>query len=280
VKLVICRILCAVVCSLSATLVAAQSFPPLSSSVSQCESRWALLEPQDTNQRSVAFVYVDPQLGFTLDHYGPAGLDAAGKLTLLPFELRDKARLITRVAADLPLTCLDAAAVTALNLPTRQEIIDIYRDSRPAGAHLEAWARHYNHIAAVQKGLQFTDEAIAAGHASEGLAFERGFALNVLARFDEAEQVLEPAVRRYPTHVELKGELAYTYVGKQDFRKAIRTYQQALEADRKGTAERRIEFARNIAASYSRLGDQKRAQEWVRRAMLWTSEREKRAQRN
>ncbi len=250
----------ALIASLSA---AAADFPAATDRVADCENRWFLLEGRDPASRILGFAYVDPTAGVTFEHNGDVDVGADGSLVRKPFELKDKARLIVRVGANLQIVCLSDAQREQLGLSATWEWVDVYKDSRAAGPHNAAWASHYNHIGAFDRALKHIEAARSENYHSRDLTFEYGFALNAVERYQDALAVLEAGVKSYPRDVNMRAELAYANLALGDFIKAIDLYKRAYSQDKNGVSGRKAEFAQNIAAAYSKMGNDKDASKWL-----------------
>ena len=232
--------------------------------IAECENKWVGAETEDGGV-ILGFVYVDPNAGFTFEHYG--SLDDAGEgLRAVQSDLAKEARLIQRIDQNFPATCLGDVQVAELGLPMAPETMKFYKDERPPGEHHAAWAYHYNHIGASDIALDHVAKAIAAGARSTDLTFEHAFALNVLARFNETIELLEPFVPTGSMTADLIAELAYARLMQGDYQRAIELYTQAIGHDPDKPSSRRWEFARNIAAAYEELGEAKQRDTWLERS--------------
>ena len=161
---------------------------------------------------------------------------------------------------------------SALGLPRVPDWLTLYKDDREPGPHAVAWASFYNEIGAFERALELLHEADSYGYGSTQLSFEKGFALNALGRFQDASQVLETAVKQNPDDGGLLGELAYSHIGLREFDKAIPLYEAALSKDTRRPSGRRAEFAQNLSAAFSAVGDAKSARMWSKKAAKWKSE--------
>lgn len=233
---------------------------------SDCEGRWFAAQTQG-GKINLGFMYIDPQAGFTIEHYGT--LDRSGtQLVAVKSELQGKARLIHRVESNFPASCLPAETVASLGLPAEPETMQFYRDERPPGEHHASWAYHYNHIGASDVALTHVAKARAAGYTSPALTFEHAFALNATGQFDQVIALLMPVVKARDALPDTVAELAYAYLMQGEYEKAIGHYQRALDGPGVKSSQRRWEFAQNIAGAYERLGNIELRDKWLR-----TSER-------
>jgi tetratricopeptide (TPR) repeat protein len=240
--------------------------------VSDCENRWFGAEAQDGSV-ILGYVYIDPDAGFTFEHYGTLEEDG-GLLRAVQSNLSREARLIHRIGRNFPATCLVDDQVTALGLPLVPETMQFYKDSRPLGEHHAAWAYHYNHIGASDKALGHVLKAQEVGANSAALTFEHAFALNALEMFDATVRLLDPVYLVGGMTGDLIAELAYARLGQGDYQRAIELYTQAIDPDQGEVSSRRWEFARNIAAAYEKLGDGRQRDVWIERAEKYRTDRE------
>jgi len=229
--------------------------------IANCENTWFGAERTD-GRIALGYVYIDPSQGFTFEDYGYLD-ESSGSLRAIPSDLHGKARVIVRIGENFPAVCLTESQVAALGLPPSPESMKAYRDDRPPGQHHARWAYYYNHIGASDIALDHVTKAIAAGESSISLTFEHAYALNALERFDETISLLTPVVASAVKTSDLIAELAYAFLKRGDYRKAIDLYSQALDYDQEKPSQRRWEFASNIAAAYEHLGDTQNRDRWA-----------------
>jgi tetratricopeptide (TPR) repeat protein len=252
--------------------VGAAGFPPASHHLADCENRWFLKGAEDSNARILGFAYVDPTAGVTFEVDGEVAIGDDGALVRKANPLEGKARLIVRAEANVEIACLSDEEATHLGLPLVPDWLALYKDAREAGPHNVAWASFYNQIGGFERALECLQRADDSGYASADLSFERGFALNALGRFQDAIPVLELAVKQNPDASGMIGELAFSHLGLRDYQKAIPLYEAALSKDEKHRSGRRAEFAQNISAAFTALGDEKSASKWRKKAAEWKHE--------
>jgi tetratricopeptide (TPR) repeat protein len=255
--------------ALMATMAYAADLPSLDTTISHCENHWFVGEDRDPSARALGFAYVDSQAGFTAEMRGEVVLGRKDEWVRRTNALEGTARLIMRIPSNMPVRCLTAEEVTTLGLPIEPEGQDAYQDTRESGAHWASWASHYNHIGAVEQGLEFARRARKGGNVSRLAFFEEGFSLNALEKYDEAVVVLATGVKNFPKDAEMVGELAYSHLAKGHFQEAISLYQQAIDVIKPGSRTRRAEFAQNVAVAYKNLGNQESAATWFKRAREW-----------
>jgi tetratricopeptide (TPR) repeat protein len=229
--------------------------------IADCENKWFGAEGAD-GKVLLGYVYVDPNAGFTFEHYGYLD-DSRGDLHAIKSDLYDKARVITKIGQNFPASCLTESQATALGLPSPPKSMEFYKDDRPPAEHHARWAYFYNHIGASDIALEHVSKAIAAGNSSVDLAFEHAYALNALGRFDETISLLSPIVASNTKTNDLIAELAYAYLAQGEYQKSIGLYTLAIDYDQKHPSHRRWEFARNIAAAYEQLGEIKQRDHWI-----------------
>ena len=247
----------------------AGGFPPSVDRVSNCENKWFLVGPEESQVRVLGFAYIDPTAGFTLEHNGEVGLNENGDLVRLPSELKDKARVIIRATSDFKAACLSNDLATKLELSLIPSWLEVYKDKRELGPHSVSWAYFYNHIGASKKALEYLKEAEKQNYKPRQYHFELGYALNASGDFKGALEALQVAVKEHPNDTEIIAELGYAYLNLNEFTKAIESYELALKTDKKGDSQRRWEFAQNISAAYSMLGDKDQSSSWKVKADEW-----------
>jgi tetratricopeptide (TPR) repeat protein len=250
----------------------ASGFPPSTQHLADCENRWFLKGTEESNVRMLGFAYVDPTAGVTFEVDGEVATGADGALVRKPNALEGKARIIVRADANFEIACLSDELATQLGLPLVPDWLENYKDSREPGPHNVAWASYFNQIGAFERALACLQLADSAGYASTDLSFERGFALNAMNRFQDAIQALEFAVKQNPNDSGTIGELAFSYMGLRDYKKAIPLYEAALSKDSRRRSGRRAEFAQNISVAFAALGDEKSASKWRKKAAQWKHE--------
>jgi tetratricopeptide (TPR) repeat protein len=247
----------------------AGGFPPSKDRVSNCENQWFLKSTKDTEVQLLGFAYMDPSAGFTFEHNGDVGLNENGEIIRLPNELKDKARLIIRVSSDFKAACLSDEQATKLGLSIIPSWLKVYKDKREPGPHNISWAYFYNHIGASHKALDYLKEAEMRNYKPRQYYFELGYALNASGDFQGALKELQVAVKEHPADTEIIAELGYAYWKVREFDKAIEFYELALKTDKKGASQRRWEFAHNISAAYSMLGNTEQSESWKVKSDKW-----------
>lgn len=232
--------------------------------ISDCEARWFAAQTQG-GKVNLGFLYIDPQAGFTIEHYG--NLEREGtQLVAVKSELHGKARMIQRVGSNFAASCLGDETVASLGLPPEPESMQFYRDERPPGEHHASWAYHYNHIGASDVALTHVAKARAAGYSSPALTFEHAFALNATGQFDQVVVLLTPVAKARDALPDTVAELAYAHLMQGEYEQAIGHYKRALDGKGVKSTERRWQFAQNIARAYERLGDTELRDKWLRTA--------------
>lgn len=232
--------------------------------IADCENRWVLL-PREDGLLTLAFVYIDAQMGFTVHIQGLVAEKGAG-LERRPWPMEDKARLIARIPTNIAVRCLDPKELAPLSLVAEPDWLKHYADASPVGEHLTSWGSHYNHIGASAQALRFLEKAHEAGVTTHALMFELGFAYNALGRFDDAKRVLAPVVREHRPDPNVLGELAYAQMRLGDYERAIEWYEKAIDLLGNDAPARSMEFARNISAAYNALGKKRQSAQWMKRS--------------
>ncbi len=232
--------------------------------IADCENLWfAAREEED--MLVLGFVYVDPEAGFTYEHYGELVL-SEGVFQAVPSDRQGTTRVIHRIGVNVPATCLTDAQATALGLPSSPESMASYKDHRPVGEHHERWAHHANRIGASAIALEHVSKASATGTTSTSLTFEHAVALNGLGQFEETVTLLEPIVASEDATGDLIAELAHAKQELGDLPRAIKLYEQAIRHRKGGYSERRSAFALRIASIHEELGNTRQHDAWMRRA--------------
>lgn len=258
---------------LLASAAAAEPIPfSFTKRASDFEGRWVVLPPQQGKDELLfAFVYVDPQAGFTLDVGGKLKVDAQGKYVRVPDANAEKARFMVRLDAQRnpPAAPLPKAALEQLGLEETPELMKFYADRSDPLTHKVTWGRHYNHVGACGQALTFLEPAYKEKPDAKGLVFELSYAYNALGRFDDALAVLKEAVARRPEDVLLGSELAYAYVNSGQMQPAIALYLKLIPLCAESQMLTKSEMAMNLSAAYERLGDKASAEKWRANAKAW-----------
>jgi len=268
--------------ALALSLAAAVSDPPperppqFEQRATRFENRWVVLQADDAAAPyRIAFVYVDPTAGFTLNLAGQARFDAgAANWVRLPWELDGKAHVIVRIDGrrNYHVAPLSRTAVAQLGLPEQPDWLTYYEDKRDAVTHLLAWGTFYNHVGEVDLAVGFLEDARKKDPGASGLGFELGYAYNALERYEKALEVLVPAAAAEPDQALLHGEVAYAFSKLGRPPEAIAAFLRAIPLCKDFQAMSKAEFAYNLAFQYQQLGALKERDAWVEKARAWAPE--------
>lgn len=235
------------------------------------ENQWVVLPNESPDDKYMfAFLYVDPQAGWTFQYGGNFAVKKNGRLKLLPNEMeKAKAMVKVRLQGDMPVAPLTAAQIKDLGLSDPPDWLVYYKDKATPAGHGINWGRAYNHIGACEKALTYLEPAYRDDPDDEKLLFELSYAYNALQRLDDSRRVLEQAVQKHPKAFYVRREYAYLFTQSGEWQKAISEYRLCLEICPPDKPNEKAELAMNLAQSLAQAGAKDEAREWFGKAEAW-----------
>lgn len=235
-------------------------------------NQWAVFPKGANNKYPYGFIYVDEMAGFTFQLTGNFSINPNGTYavdTAMRAKLRVsmyKVRLgpNTRLIAIVPKT-----HYADLGISGDPDWVKIYNNYTDTLAHNVALGKHLNTMNDCDYALTYLLKTYKVKPNAVGLEFELAYAYNVLNRFDDAANVLIPAIKNNDKDIFLYKELGYSYLGKSDLDKAISTYKQGIAACGDTHPTEKAEMAINLGRSYHFQKNDEQYKEWLTKAKQW-----------
>ncbi|WP_256003547.1 tetratricopeptide repeat protein [Pedobacter deserti] len=228
------------------------------------ENQWVVFPKKHTDSAyAYGVVYVDSSAGFTFDFQGTFKVMDDGTFSPKPFSNSGnaKVRLETNIAQVSPLS---ADRLKQLNLPQEAAFLKHYKVNMEETRNIVTWGRHYNHVGAYAKALEYLLNAYAKEPHAAGLEFELAFNYNATKKFDKAAEVLNVAMRHDPKNFWFYRELGYTYMNLGKLEDAEKTYSAGI--DLAGQSPQKMEMAYNMAYGFFSVRNKGKFEEWYKKA--------------
>ncbi|MEJ7559754.1 MAG: hypothetical protein WKF66_15700 [Pedobacter sp.] len=232
----------------------------LSTKFYNAENKWITFPklPTDTVY-SYGFLYIDQMAGFTFDFKGTFKVGKDAKL--LPRPNPSNASMKYRLEANTrDVAVLSATRLAELGLTVEPDWLKTYKVDPKLLPTMVAWGKHYNHVGAYEKALEYLLPAYAKDPHYRGLEFELSYAYNASLQFEKAILVLNAAIAASPKDFWFFRELGYAYMASKKTLEAEAAYLKALEYC---TVQKdKTEIAYNMAFMYFKLSNKQKFAEW------------------
>lgn len=241
--------------------------------MSDCENRWIALyhEPED-NDYTYAFVYVDPQAGFTVQYGGRFTIGGDGKYHLAPNPLPpEKMNLKIRLDQNGIAALLPSEALAQLGLPEKPDWLKFYEDKTDPVTHKVNWGFFYNSIGDSRRALDYLESAYKERPDAPRVVFELTYAYNATGRPEDAIRVAKSEFTKNPKDELGCREIAFAYLRLKSYKDATGQYEAciALCAESEAGMAEKSELAMNMSAAYEALGDTANRDAWLEKAKSW-----------
>ena len=242
-----------------------------SSKVTECVNHWVALG--SNNDYTYGFIYIDEQAGFTYHIAGRFKLDDSGHYIKLEDDIIDKkAFLIKRLGQNGMVAALSKEAIDQLGLPEKPDWLNNYDDGSNSPLHRTRIGYWFNELGDYERAILVLESAYKDQPTTERLEFELAYAYNALEQFEKSLPVLSGALKRDPEDVFLGSELAYTNYRLGNYNEAINLYLKFIPICPAGQIQLKSEMAMNLSDSYSKIGLNKEAKLWLKKAKEWAPE--------
>nr|WP_294941888.1 tetratricopeptide repeat protein [uncultured Mucilaginibacter sp.] len=220
----------------------------------RCERRWVVLTKADTAKAyGFGFIYIDEQAGFTYDLKGNLTIDDKGVYKADTTIFKGQSIKLRIPPNWQKVALLPPDKIKALNLQEEPYWIKkFYYNYTDTVKHNYRWGWIYNDLGESAIAITYLEPAYRINKYAKGVAFELGFAYNVVNRFSDAVGVLEQAVLNKPDDSFLYKELGYAYLHLNQYEKAIDTYKRGLDnfPAKDKVSDAKGELAINMAIAY------------------------------
>ena len=260
------------------TTPATESRPPSSNlsynvHMSDCENRWVALyhEPSDIDY-TYAFVYIDPQAGFTLQLGGRFTIGTDGKYHVAPNPIPpDKAVVKIRLDGNGVAALLPSDALVQLGLSEKPDWLKFYEDKADPVTHQVNWGSFYNILGDSRRAIDYLESAYKERPDAPKVVFELAYAYNALGRPEDAIRVSKAQFTKNPKDELLCRELAFAHVSLRSYKEGAEQYQTciALCGDSESEMAEKSELAMNVSSAYAALGDTANRDAWLEKAKHW-----------
>ena len=241
--------------------------------MSDSEDRWvALYRRPDDNDYIYGFVYIDPEMGFTLHYFGHFTIDDDRNYHEAPNPIPpDKLNLKIRLEQNGVAALLPARALAQLGLPEKPDWLKFYEDKADPVIHKTRWGFFYNAIGDSRRAIDYLEPAYRERPDALGVIFELTFAYNAIGRPEEAIRVSKKAFAKDPKNELLCREMAFAYLKLERYTEATEQYHSciALCGDSETAMAEKSELAMNLSSTYGRMGDTQNRDAWMQKARDW-----------
>ena len=236
-------------------------------------NQWVVFPKAPANPKyAYGFIYMDAIAGitfhlignFTMSANGKYLVDSAARAKLLVSMY--KVRLVpnTKLVSLLP-----RSHYADLDITGDPTWLKIYQTDTTTLSYNVIKGKHLNSMNDCEYALTYLLKTYKVQPHAPGLGFELAYAYNVLRRFDDAINVLIPAIKNDAQNVLLIKELGFSYLEQKNIDKAIEVYKNGITVCGDTHPTEKAEMAMNIASGYKYQKNDDLAKEWYIKAKSW-----------
>ncbi|MDX1830138.1 MAG: hypothetical protein R3342_11390 [Lutibacter sp.] len=193
----------------------------------QCEDKWVAFTPNEGNQYTFGFIYIDEQAGLTLNYEGTFKILASGEF--IPQKLDSTSMKVRLEPNNVLVALIPENKFEELDIKATPEWLKYYKTDINSVERLYKWGYMYNGWNECAKALTYLEKAKTIDPNYKGLSVEIAYSYNCLHQFENAGKILEEEITKNPADAYVNKEYIYSYSKTDNIDKAITQYNKSLK---------------------------------------------------
>ncbi len=237
----------------------------------KCENQWVALSNRDRAGRYVyGYIFVNDTVGFMFYAEGLFRVDQSQNYVVDTVAFKGEHPKVAIPADWQNVATIASKHYAELHVPVVPDWVAPYYNYTDTAVYDQHIGFIYNDLGDHVTALPYLRKVWRLNNHTSKVAFELGWALNALGKYDEAIAVLTPAVKYDPNNPLLNKQLADACRYKKDYKKAILYYRQTITHIFNEPNETKSEAAFYLADIYKKTGNTAEYKNWMTKAKTYT----------